>query len=156
MTTLELLKKAKQCKLLMSAVTTEQKNKALKCMAAALKEDTAEILAANAIDIKNAQSSVSSVMIDRLTLTAGRISAMADAILDVVELPDPVGRVISKHECQNGLKISKVSVPIGVLGIIYESRPNVTSDAAALSVKSGNVCVLRGGYQLQQSHCFST
>ena len=152
MTTLELLKKAKQCKLLMSAVTTEQKNKALKCMAAALKEDTAEILAANAIDIKNAQSSVSSVMIDRLTLTAGRISAMADAILDVVELPDPVGRVISKHECQNGLKISKVSVPIGVLGIIYESRPNVTSDAAALSVKSGNVCVLRGGKEAINSN----
>lgn len=152
MTTLELLQKAKQCKLAMSAITTEQKDNALKCMAEALKENTSEILSANAIDIKNAETSVSSVMIDRLTLTAGRIHAMADAILDVVELPDPVGRVISKHKCQNGLKISKVSVPIGVLGIIYESRPNVTSDAAALSLKSGNVCVLRGGKEAINSN----
>lgn len=152
MTTFELLQTAKKCKLNMSGITTEQKNEALKCMAAALKEDTAEILAANAIDIKNAEDTVSSVMIDRLTLTAGRIHAMADAILDVVELPDPIGRVLNKHQCPNGLKISKVSVPIGVLGIIYESRPNVTSDAAALSVKSGNVCVLRGGKEAINSN----
>lgn len=152
MTTFELLQTAKKCKLNMSGITTEQKNEALKCMAAALKEDTAEILAANAIDVKNAEDTVSSVMIDRLTLTAGRIHAMADAILDVVVLPDPIGRVLNKHQCPNGLKISKVSVPIGVLGIIYESRPNVTSDAAALSVKSGNVCVLRGGKEAINSN----
>ncbi len=152
MTTLELLKNAKECKFNMSAVTTEQKNLALKCMAEALKENTADILAANAIDIKNAEGSVSSVMLDRLTLTSGRIYAMADAILDVVKLPDPVGRILEKIERQNGLKISKISVPIGVLGIIYESRPNVTSDAAALSIKSGNVCVLRGGKEAINSN----
>ena len=152
MTTLELLKNAKECKFNISAVTTEQKNLALKCMAEALKEKTADILAANAIDIKNAEGSVSSVMLDRLTLTSGRIYAMADAILDVVKLPDPVGRILEKTERQNGLKISKISVPIGVLGIIYESRPNVTSDAAALSIKSGNVCVLRGGKEAINSN----
>lgn len=152
MTTLELLKNAKECKFNISAVTTEQKNLALKCMAEALKENTADILAANAIDIKNAEGSVSSVMLDRLTLTSGRIYAMADAILDVVKLPDPVGRILEKTERQNGLKISKISVPIGVLGIIYESRPNVTSDAAALSIKSGNVCVLRGGKEAINSN----
>ena len=152
MTTVELLQNAKKCKLNMSSVTTEQKNNALKCMSEALKDGTADILAANAADIKNAQDTISAVMLDRLTLTSGRILAMAEAILDVVKLPDPVGKVIEKTEGRNGLKISKISVPIGVLGIIYESRPNVTSDAAALSVKSGNVCVLRGGKEAINSN----
>ena len=145
MTTFELLRKAAEAKNILAESSTEVKNKALTEMAKALKEDISEILTANAEDIKNATESMSSVMLDRLTLTSGRIAAMADAVLDVVRLEDPIGRVLEKTERPNGLKISKISVPLGVLAIIYESRPNVTSDAAALSVKSGNVCVLRGG-----------
>ena len=152
MTTLELLQNAAAVKPTLAEASEELKNKALTEMSNALKEHTAEILSANAEDIKNASETIGSVMLDRLTLTSGRIAAMADAILDVVKLPDPVGKVLEKIERQNGLKISKITVPLGVLGIIYESRPNVTSDAAALSVKSGNVCVLRGGKEAINSN----
>ena len=152
MTTLELLQNAAAVKPILAEASEELKNKALTEMSNALKEHTAEILSANAEDIKNASETIGSVMLDRLTLTSGRIAAMADAILDVVKLPDPVGKVLEKIERQNGLKISKITVPLGVLGIIYESRPNVTSDAAALSVKSGNVCVLRGGKEAINSN----
>lgn len=152
MTTLELLQNAAAVKPVLAESTTEMKNKALTEMAKALKEDTAEILSANAIDIKNASETISPVMLDRLTLTSGRVAAMADAILDVVRLDDPVGKVLEKTDRPNGLKISKISVPLGVLAIIYESRPNVTSDAAALCIKSGNACVLRGGKEAINSN----
>lgn len=152
MTTLELLQNAAAVKPILAEASEELKNNALTEMSNALKEHTAEILSANTEDIKNASETIGSVMLDRLTLTSGRIAAMADAILDVVKLPDPIGKVLEKTERKNGLKISKITVPLGVLGIIYESRPNVTSDAAALSVKSGNVCVLRGGKEAINSN----
>ena len=126
-------------------LSEEEKNKALRLMAQALLAATGEILAANARDVENAKGKISEVMIDRLRLDESRIKGMADGILQVAKLPDPVGRCLSETVRDNGLLIRKLSVPIGVVAIIYESRPNVTSDAAALSFKSGNVCVLRGG-----------
>jgi len=110
-----------------------------------------DILAANALDIEGARDHISDVMIDRLRLTPERIAGMADGMRQVAELPDPVGRVISRVERPNGLVIEKTGVPMGVVAIIYESRPNVTSDAAALAVKSGNACVLRGGKEAFRS-----
>lgn len=114
-------------------------------MADALIENTDNILNANEIDVNNARGKISDVMIDRLMLSADRIKAMAEGIRDVAALPDPVGHILQQHTRKDSLKITKVSVPVGVVAIIYESRPNVTSDAAALALKSGNVCVLRGG-----------
>ena len=151
MTTLEILEKAKKAKALLPLLSSEDKNRALKAMADALIKNTNEILAANASDVENARGSISDVMLDRLSLNADRIKGMADGILEVVALPDPVGRVISEHTLPNGLNVKKVSVPLGVVAIIYESRPNVTSDAAALCLKSGNVCVLRGGKEAYRS-----
>ncbi len=142
---------AKAAKAEVSALNTEQKNNTLHKMADALIADTQNILDANVIDVENARGKISDVMIDRLLLTADRIKAMADGIRDVAALPDPVGHILSETNRKNGLKISKVSVPVGVIAIIYESRPNVTSDAAALSLKSGNVCVLRGGKEAVNS-----
>ncbi|MBO5746066.1 MAG: glutamate-5-semialdehyde dehydrogenase [Clostridia bacterium] len=152
MTTIEILKKAKQCKVAVAAASSDQRNQALLKMAESLKLHCEEIITANAIDIENAKDKISPVMIDRLTLTEGRIFAMADAIVDVTRLPDPVGNVISTVDRPNGLEITKVSVPLGLLAMIYESRPNVTSDAAALSLKAGNVCVLRGGKEAINSN----
>lgn len=126
-------------------LSTKTKNSALRKMAEFLIKDTEEILIANAKDVENAEGKIAPVMIDRLKLNADRIKAMARGIEDVARLPDPVGRIIETTTHQNGLEIKKVSVPFGVVAIIYESRPNVTSDAAALSFKSGNVCVLRSG-----------
>ncbi len=120
-------------------------------MADALVADSVAILAANAEDIESARGSVSDVMLDRLRLTEERILGMAQGIREVVELEDPVGEVIETVTRPNGLRIEKTRVPMGVVGIIYESRPNVTSDAAALSLKSGNVCVLRGGKEAYRS-----
>lgn len=142
---LDMLKAAKAAKPLIAALSTEQKNNALKAMATSLCDNKNEILAANKIDVEKARGTVSEVMIDRLMLTESRIDAMAKGILDVALLSDPVGRVLEENTREDGLKITKVSVPIGVVAIIYESRPNVTSDAAALSLKSGNVCILRSG-----------
>ncbi len=142
--TIDILKRAKAVSL-SAPLSTELKNKVLIEMANALKNNESEILSANEIDIENAKLSVSSVMLDRLKLNSERITSMANGILEVAALNDPVGAVIEKCENKNGLVISKTSVPFGVVAIIYESRPNVTSDAAALSFKSGNVCVLRGG-----------
>ncbi len=150
MTTFEVLKKAKKLSR-ESVLTTDQKNKALSQMAEALLSYSDKILAANKIDIENAKDKISDVMIDRLALTKERIVGMAKGILDVAALPDGVGKVLSRVELQNGLKVNKVSVPFGVIAIIYESRPNVTSDAAALAFKSGNVCVLRGGKEAYNS-----
>ena len=140
-----MLLNAKSAKLEISQLTTGQKNAALESMADALLAAQAEILAANASDIEKASGIISTVMLDRLRLTEDRIKAMADGIRAVAKLPDPVGRPLGRTLREDGLLIEKISVPIGVIAIIYESRPNVTSDAAALALKSGNVCILRVG-----------
>lgn len=142
---INLLTAARTAKAQVSLLTTEQKNNALTKMADALIKNTDKILSANAIDVENSRGVISDVMIDRLMLNEARVKAMADGIRDVAKLPDPVGHTLKEYVREDGLKITRVSVPIGVIAIIYESRPNVTSDAAALSLKSGNVCVLRGG-----------
>ncbi|MDG3136378.1 glutamate-5-semialdehyde dehydrogenase [Streptococcus suis] len=125
--------------------TTEQKNQALSTMADQLVAQTEAILAGNAIDMENAQGKISQVMQDRLLLTAERIEAMADGIRALIGLPDPVGLVLEESTRADGLNIRKKSIPFGLVGMIYESRPNVTSDAAALAIKSGNAVILRGG-----------
>lgn len=145
MTTAEILHAAKAAKAAAARLTAEQKNKILLAMADALLADTDTILAANAADIANAQGTVPDVMLDRLLLNRARVADMAAGICNVAALPDPVGRVHSTKTLENGLSVRRVSVPMGVIGMIYESRPNVTADAAALCLKSGNVCVLRGG-----------
>ncbi|HFU4459672.1 TPA: glutamate-5-semialdehyde dehydrogenase [Streptococcus suis] len=125
--------------------TTEQKNQALSAMADQLVAQTEAILAGNAIDMESAQGKISQVMQDRLLLTAERIEAMADGIRALIGLPDPVGLVLEESTRADGLNICKKSIPFGLVGMIYESRPNVTSDAAALAIKSGNAVILRGG-----------
>ncbi len=141
----DMLKAAKAAKNQVMQLTTQQKNKALSAMADALLTQVDAILSANQRDISAARDSISPVMLDRLRLTKERIAAMAEGIRQVEKLPDPVGRVLQEYTREDGLQIRKVSVPMGVIAIIYESRPNVTSDAAALALKSGSVCVLRGG-----------
>ena len=148
---IEMLKKAKAAKAEVSVLTTAQKNAALEAMAAALLHHEADILAANAQDLEAASGTISKVMLDRLMLNSARIAGMAQGILDVAKLPDPVRLKLDEHIRADGLRIQKVSVPMGVIAIIYESRPNVTSDAAALALKSGNVCVLRGGKEAFRS-----
>lgn len=125
--------------------TTEQKNQALSAMADQLVAQTEAILAGNAIDMEHAQGKISQVMQDRLLLTAERIEAMAEGLRALIALPDPVGLTLEESTRADGLKISKKSIPFGLVGMIYESRPNVTSDAAALAIKSGNAVILRGG-----------
>ena len=139
----ETLREAKSAKTVAATLSSERKNQALSAMADALISDTPRILAANQADVSASRLSPS--MTDRLTLTEKRIAEMSEGIRAVAKLPDPVGRVLEKSLRPNGLKIEKVSVPMGVVAVIYESRPNVTSDAAALCLKSGNACVLRGG-----------
>ena len=151
MTTKELLVAAKAAVSALSRATSQQKNDALLAMAQALEDHKDEILAANAQDVSAATGHISTVMLDRLALSEGRISDMAEGIRQVVALPDPVGKVLRRVERPNGLVIEKTAVPMGVVAIIYESRPNVTSDAAALALKSGNVCVLRGGKEAYRS-----
>lgn len=152
MTTAELLENAAKQKRTVATATEAQRNEALERIADAITENADKIIAANAIDLENARGTISDVMLDRLALNEKRVKAMADAVRDVAKLPDPVGREIEETTRPNGLKITKVSVPIGVLAIIYESRPNVTSDAASLALKSGNVCVLRGGKEAINSN----
>ena len=152
MTTARILKCAVNAKANIACANTDIKNLALEKASRFLIRDTEKILKANKTDIENAKGTVSDVMLDRLTLTSERIKAMADAVLDVIKLPDPIGNVLENIKRQNGLDITKISVPIGVIAIIFESRPNVTSDAAALSLKSGNVCVLRGGKEAINSN----
>lgn len=142
---IDMLTAARAAKQSVAALTTEQKNNALFKMADALIANTQKILDANKIDCDNARGKISDVMIDRLMLNDARVKAMADGIRDVAKLPDPIGHTLKEYIREDGLKITRVSVPVGVIAIIYESRPNVTSDAAALALKSGNVCVLRGG-----------
>ena len=139
-------KRARAAARALARLTTQQKNAALNSMAGQIVSDTAAILAANAKDVSKGQADgLSPAMIDRLTLDAKRVNAMAEGIRQVATLPDPVGEVIRAWTQPNGIKISKVRVPIGVVGIIYESRPNVTSDAAVLCTKTGNATILRGG-----------
>lgn len=143
--TADILKKAKALSAAAAPLDTSVKNRAIGIMADELENSAEEILKANAKDVKNASGKISDVMLDRLRLDSARIKAMADGMRAVAVLPDPVGRVLSETKRENGLDIKKVSVPLGVVAIIYESRPNVTSDAAVLCFKSGNVCVLRSG-----------
>jgi len=147
MTQTQLLgQKAKQAKKTLATASTEQKNSALTLMARELIGATEEILASNAEDMKNArENGISQVMLDRLLLTDERVKSMAKGITDIVSLPDPIGITLSEIKRPNGMMVSKVTVPLGVIAVIYEARPNVTSDAAALCLKSGNAVVLRGG-----------
>ena len=151
MTTQELLQKAKGAKTAMALASTETKNKALSAMADALERHQAEILAANQLDLDAARGTISSVMLDRLALNPDRIAGMAKGIREVVELPDPADAVLNRVERPSGIVVEKTAVPMGVIAIIYESRPNVTSDAAALALKAGSACVLRGGKEAHRS-----
>ena len=151
MTTQELLQGAKAAKAKLAALSTQEKNRALLAMAQALVDQTGAILEANAQDLDAARGTMSEVMLDRLALDEGRIQGMAEGIRQVAELPDPVGKILRTVERPNGLVIQKRAVPRGGIAIIYESRPTVTADAAALALKSGNVCVLRGGKEAYRS-----
>ena len=151
MTTSEMLQRARRAVPAVAALTAKERTAALCAMADALEAGADRILAANAADCAAAEGKISPVMIDRLMLNEARIAAMAQGIREVAALPDPLGRVISSSVRPNGLCIERVSVPLGVIGIIYESRPNVTSDAAALCFKSGNVCVLKPGKEAAAS-----
>ena len=144
-TTGELLRLAASAKPEAAALSEQQKNRLLYAMADALLSHRDEILAANAADLEAARGVIAPVMLDRLALTPQRVEAMAEGMRAVAALPDPVGRTLEESTLPNGLLLRKVRVPMGVVAIIYESRPNVTADAAALCLKSGNVCVLRGG-----------
>ena len=151
MTTRELLRRAKGAKAAMALADTEMKNRALLAMADALIDHTQPILTANGLDLIEAKGTVSNVMLDRLALSEERIFGMAQGMREVTALPDPVGAVLRREERPNGLVIEKTAVPMGVVAIIYESRPNVTSDAAALTLKAGSACVLRCGKEAHRS-----
>ncbi|MBO4414228.1 MAG: glutamate-5-semialdehyde dehydrogenase [Clostridia bacterium] len=145
MTTIETLKSAKKAAEILRVSSVETRRAALLKMADAIEESAEYILSVNKEDVAGARGKLSGVMLDRLELSDKRISGMASGIRAVAELPDPLGRVIEQRTLYNGLELKKISVPLGVVAIIYESRPNVTSDAAALCVMSGNACVLRSG-----------
>ena len=153
MTTKEILLCAKRAAPRVAALGTDEKNAALFAMADALLFGTDEILAANREEVALYADTLGEVMVDRLSLTPARITAMADGIRQVAALPDPVGLVLSEDVRPNGLCIKRVSVPLGVVGMIYESRPNVTADAAALCFKSGNLCVLKAGKEAHKTAC---
>lgn len=157
METYELVKSkaaaAKKAAQTLAAAGTAVKNKALLAMAAALESRKQEILAANAADMEAAAAKgMKSSMLDRLKLTEERIAGMADGLRQVAALPDPVGNVLGGSTLPNGLRVTKVRVPLGVVGIIYEARPNVTADAAGLCLKSGNAVILKGGSEAMQSN----
>ena len=151
MTTLELLQKTRAAMGSIAAAGAEKKNALLLAMADSLEAHCAEILAANAEDMAAARGRITDVMRDRLKLDENRIAGMANGIRDTVRLPDHTGRVLSEVVRPNGIVIDKVQVPLGLVAIIYESRPNVTSDAAALAIKSGNACILRCGKEAWRS-----
>ena len=144
-TTQEQLSLARSTKKSINTASTALKNQALEAMASQLLKATEDILAANQIDMEAARGKISEVMLDRLFLDQERIAGMAEGIRSLIDLPDPIGEVLDTEVLENGLEIQKVRVAMGVIGIIYESRPNVTSDAAALAIKSGNAVVLRTG-----------
>ena len=147
-----ILRETKAAAPLLAAAGAEKKNEMLRAIAARLMAEKAQILTANRADVEAAREALGPVMIDRLTLTEARIEAMAQGVLDVAALPDPVGRVLRQERRPNGLEIARVSVPMGVIAMIYESRPNVTSDAAALALKAGSAVILRGGKEAFQSN----
>ena len=151
METCEILTRAKAAKYAVMRSTAEERNEALTLMAECLLLETDAILEANAADLKAAEGLISPVMMDRLRLTEERIQSMAAGILDVAALPDPVGKVLFETVRPNGLRLTKVQVPMGVIAIIYESRPNVTSDAASLALKAGSACILRSGKEAHRS-----
>ena len=140
-----MLKNAKAASVSLSVLSSEKKNEAILLMADAVISNTESILSANRLDMEAAKGKINDVMLDRLCLTADRIKGMADGMREVAALPDPVGEVLAEIKRPSGLVIKKTAVPLGVVAIIYESRPNVTSDAAVLTLKSGNVSVLRIG-----------
>ena len=138
--------RVKKASAALAAATSAEKNEMLRAMARSLTENAGSILEANKKDIENGRKNgMNDAFADRLLLTRERIESMAKGIEDVIALPDPVGKILWETTRENGLKIQRISVPIGVIGIIYEARPNVTSDAAALAVKAGNAVILRGG-----------
>ena len=145
MTTSEILENAKRIKNTVALMSTEQKNAALIKMAKAIEEEKDAILRANNVDLNNMQGIMSDVMLDRLALSEQRIRSMAENMRAMAKIPDPIGVTLDEYETCNGLRIKKVSVPIGVIALIYESRPNVTADAAAMALKTGNVCILKIG-----------
>lgn len=147
-----LLEAALAAKAALVTLSSDEKKAVLLAMATSLEQNAARILAANKQDVTAAEGSISPVMLDRLRLTDSRIKEMANGMRAVAELKDPVGRSLSAHTLPNGLSVEKVSVPLGVIGIIYESRPNVTSDAASLTFQAGSVCVLRGGKECIHSN----
>ena len=149
----DFLKKAKEGSRVLSAISGSKKNSILREMANELRAQTKEIIKANALDMVDAENNnLSSSLKDRLLLDDSRVDAMAVAIEEIAALKEPVGRVLDGWVTEEGLKIEKVTIPIGVIGIIYESRPNVTSDTAALCFKSSNVCVLKGGKEAEHSN----
>ncbi len=145
MTTIEILENAKRAKTSVALMSSEQKVSALVNMAAAIEDDIDSILRANNTDLAAMRGIMSDVMLDRLALNDERVKAMADGLRSIAKLPDPIGTVLDEFTRPNGMTVKKVAVPIGVVAIIYESRPNVTADAAGLALKSGNVCVLKIG-----------
>ena len=150
---LNLLKGAKEASFALASISTKKKNKALSGMSQALLKNVRFILSENSKDVAIAkETGVSEALVDRLTLTEKRVKEMADSLEQVASLKDPVGKILRQWKRPNGLIIKKLSVPIGVIGIVYESRPNVTSDSAGLCVKSGNACVLRGGSEAINSN----
>ncbi len=151
MKTEEILQAAKAAKAELASLSSQKKNEALAAMANAIEAEKENILKENALDLEAAKGSVSDVMLDRLCLSEDRIAGMAEGIRALMDLPDPVGRVKEERTISGGMRLRKVLVPMGVVAIIYESRPNVTSDAAALCLKSGNVCILRGGKEAYRS-----
>ena len=151
MTTREILEKTKAAWPSVRSAGADDKNRLLLSMAEHLMHHADEILFANAQDVEQARGTISEVMLDRLSLSAGRIESMAAGIRDAAALPDHTGRILDEITRPNGLKIYKKQVPLGLVAIIYESRPNVTSDAAALCLKSGNVCMLRPGKEAYRS-----
>ena len=145
--------RAREAAYLLRRLTRKDKDKALLCMADALVANTDQITSANAGDVKRArESGTSDAIVDRLTLTADRIAGIADALREVIGLPDPVGEVIRGYTLPNGLQVRQVRVPLGVVGMIYEARPNVTVDAAGLCLKSGNAALLRGSSSARESN----
>ena len=153
MTTLDILKKTRAARSSLAALDETAKNRILLAMAEALMAAEDDILAENAADMAAARGHINDVMLDRLRLDHDRLAGMAEGVRAIAALPDHTGRVLSEVRRPNGLVVRKVQVPLGLVSIIYESRPNVTSDAAALAVKSGNVCVLRSGREAHRSAC---
>jgi len=152
-TTQDLLREAQSVKYYLGELSSRTKNSVLHTMADCLMEHSAAILAGNQLDVEAARDFIAPVMIDRLQLTQERIADMAAAIRVVAALPDPIGKILGSRRLENGLLLKKCAVPLGVIALIYESRPNVTSDAASLAFKSGNVCILRGGKESYRSNC---